>query len=82
MRDARYDKYKWVAYLIMRATAAASIWVLRRVRTMWVAQALSVVWIILLAQLTNYYYCYLLCAVPLIRVRRDLELAFYGYVAA
>jgi hypothetical protein len=80
MRVARYDRYRWVAYLIMVVTAAASIQVLRRVRAMWVAQALSVVWIILLAQLTNYYYGFLLCAVPLIRVRRDLELAFYGYV--
>jgi hypothetical protein len=33
-----------------------------------------------MAQLTNYYYGFLVCAVPLIRVRRDLELAFYGYV--
>jgi hypothetical protein len=80
MRVARYDRYRWVAYLIMAGTAAASIVVLRRVRSMWMAQALSVVWVVLLAQLTNYYYGFLLCAVPLIRVRRDLELAFYGYV--
>ncbi|MEJ7727632.1 MAG: hypothetical protein WKG00_00280 [Polyangiaceae bacterium] len=80
MRVARYDKYKWIGYLWMAATMAAFVWVLRRVRTPWVAQALSVVWIILMAQLTNYYYGFLVCAVPLIKVRRDLELAFYGYV--
>src|SRR5262249_44731402 len=51
-----------------------------RVRLPWVAQGLSVVWVILLSQLTNYYYGFMLCAVPLLLLRPDLELAFYGYV--
>ena len=59
---------------------AGFVYVLRRVRSPWVAQGLSVVFVILLSQLTNYYYGFLVCAVPLIRIRRDFELAFFGYV--
>jgi len=80
MRNARYDKYKWVGWIIILGSMGAFAYVLRRVKSLWVAQALSVVWVILLSQLTNYYYCFMVCAVPLIKLERRLELLVYGYV--
>jgi hypothetical protein len=80
MRVQRYHRYRWIAYGILAATVVAFAYVLRRVRSPWVAQGLSCVFVILGSQLTNYYYGFLVCAVPLIRIRRDFELAFFGYV--
>jgi len=52
MRLKRYEDYKPVAWALLGTTMLAFVLVLRRIKNMWVAQALGGVWIILLSQLT------------------------------
>ena len=81
MRLSHYAKYKWVAYLLIAASFAFFVAVVRRVKTLWVAQALGQVWIVLLSQLTSYYYSFVIISAPLTRVRRDLEVPMFVFAA-
>jgi hypothetical protein len=81
MRLARYAKYKGIAYAIMAASLVLFVLVVRRVKSLWVGQALGQVWIILLSQLTSYYYAFIIISAPLTRVRRDLEIWLFGFAA-
>jgi hypothetical protein len=80
MRNERYDKYKVVAWVLRLILLVGFIYVLKDIKLLWVAQGLSVIWVIMLSQLTNYYYGFFICAAPLILLRRNVELALYGYV--
>lgn len=80
MRLERYDKYKPVAYAFILAVFGVFVYVVRRVKHLWIAQALAVVFVILLSQLTNYYYAFMVCAAPLTRLNKKIELAICGYV--
>jgi hypothetical protein len=81
MRVQRYIDYKPVAYTLMASTFLAFALVLRRVKSMWVAQTLGGIWIILLSQLTCYYYSFMLLSATLTRVRRDLEVYIFAFCA-
>ena len=45
----------------------------RRVRALWVAQALSLAFVVALVELTNYYYTLFILAALLSRLRRGVE---------
>lgn len=73
MRNARYDKYKYVAYAIILASLAAFLYVIRRVKSLWIAECIAQVFVILLSQLTCYYYSFMILCAPLTKVKRQLE---------
>jgi hypothetical protein len=81
MRLKRYAKYKSIAYALIAASFVLFVAVVRRVKTLWVGQALGQVWIILLSQLTSYYYSFIIISGPLTRLRRDLEIWLFGFAA-
>ncbi len=81
MRNERYAKYKLLAYAFLLATFALFVAVVRRIKSLWLAQALGQIWIILLSQLTSYYYAFVIIAAPVTRVRRDLEVWLFGFAA-
>ncbi len=81
MRLDRYQEYKPVAYGLIGVTFFASVLLLRRIKSLWIAQCLSQVWIILLSQLTCYYYTFMVIAAPLTRLRRDMEVWLFGFAA-
>lgn len=81
MRLERYAKYKLVAYGIIAASLALFIWVVRRVKSLWIAQCLGQIWIILLSQLTCYYYSFMILTAPLIKVKPGIEAWLFGLAA-
>ncbi len=81
MRNERYHKYRGFAYATVLATLIAFALVVRRVRSLWVAQCLGQVFIILLSQLTCYYYSFMLLGAPLMRLRKPVELGLFGVAA-
>jgi hypothetical protein len=81
MRNERYARYKWVAYGIIAALFAFFVYVLRRIKTLWVAECLGQIFIILLSQLTCYYYSFMILTAPLTKVRRDIEVPLFGLAA-
>jgi hypothetical protein len=78
MRNDRYSKYKIVGYALILASLGLSILVHRRLKSLWVAQCLGQIWMILLAQLTCYYYSFMILLAPLTKVRRDIEAPIFG----
>jgi hypothetical protein len=81
MRVDRYRDYKPVAYTLLATSLLAFVAVLRRTRSLWIAQCLGQVWIILLSQLTCYYYSFMILTAPVTRLRRDLEIWLLGFAA-
>ncbi|AKT40216.1 hypothetical protein [Chondromyces crocatus] len=81
MRIERYAKYKWVAYGIIAATLALFVYVCRRVRSLWIAQCLAQIFVILASQLTCYYYSFMILAAPLSRVKPQIEVPLFGLAA-
>ncbi len=81
LRNERYDQYKWVAYTLMLATLAFFVWVVGRIKSLWVAQCLGQIFIILGSQLTCYYYSFMILGAPLIRLRRQIELGLFALAA-
>lgn len=81
MRVQRYIDYKPVAYALFATTFLAMMLVLRRAKNMWVAQALAGVWVILLSQLTCYYYTYMMMAGTLSRISRRVEVYLFAFCA-
>jgi hypothetical protein len=81
MRNERYAKYKWIAYFLIAATLGLSIWVQRRIKSLWVAQCLAQIWMIMLSQLTCYYYSFMILTAPLTKVSRDFEAPLFGLAA-
>jgi len=78
MRLERYKKYHLVAYGLIAATLAFFIFVVRRVRSLWIAQCLGQIWIIMLSQLTCYYYSFMILTAPLTKVKRGIEPWLFG----
>ncbi|HVY46884.1 MAG TPA: hypothetical protein VHB21_13445 [Minicystis sp.] len=78
MRNERYDKYKWVGYIITLVSLLYFAWVCRRIKNMWVAQCLGQVFVILMSQLTCYYYSFMILIAPLTKLRRDIEAPLFG----
>ena len=81
MRNERYDKFKLVAYAITALSLAYFLWVTRRIKSMWVAQCLGQIFIILMSQLTSYYYSFMILLAPLTRARRQMEAPLFGFAA-
>jgi hypothetical protein len=81
MRNERYAKYRFVAYGIVALSLAFFAWVIRRVKTTWVVLCLSQIFIILLSQLTCYYYTFMVLTAPLTRVKRQIEVPLLGFTA-
>jgi hypothetical protein len=54
--------------------------VARRLRSLWAAGCLGQVFIILLSQLTCYYYTFMILLGPLTRASRRLEVPLFGFV--
>lgn len=81
MRNERYEKYKLVAYAIILSSLAFFVMVVHRIKSLWVAQCLGQVFIILLSQLTCYYYSFMILSAPLIKLRKQIELALFALAA-
>ncbi|MGK3994558.1 hypothetical protein [Sorangium sp. So ce1024] len=81
MRNERYAKYRWVAYGIIAASLAAFVYVCRRIRSLWVAQCLAQIFVILLSQLTCYYYSFMILTAPLTRLKPQIEVPLFGLAA-
>jgi hypothetical protein len=81
MRNERWDKYKGVAYAIIALSFAFFAWIVRRVRSMWLALCLGQVFIILMAQLLSYYYAFMVITAPLTKAKRQIEVPYLGLAA-
>ncbi|XXX80168.1 hypothetical protein WMF30_15490 [Sorangium sp. So ce134] len=81
MRSERYAKHRGVAYAIIAASFAFFVYAARRVRSLWVGQCLAQIFIILLSQITCYYYMFMILSAPLTRLRRRLEAPLLGLAA-
>jgi hypothetical protein len=81
MRTERYAKYRWVAWLMIAATIGWFALVVHRIKSLWVAQCLGQIFIIMMSQLTSYYYAFMLLAAPLTKLRRQLELGLFALAA-
>ena len=80
MRTERYQTYKWLGVAIIAISGAFFGWVVRRIRLLWVGGCLGQVFIILLTQLTSYYYSFLTLSALLTRARRGLEVPLFAFV--
>ena len=78
MRNDRYDRLRPVAWGLVALALGAFAFVMRRVRSLWIAQCLAQVFIVLMAQLTCYYYAFMILLAPLTRARRGLEAPLFG----
>lgn len=81
MRNDRYAKYKWVGYGIIGLSLLYFLFVVRRIKSMWIALCLAQVFAILMAQLTSYYYAFMIMLAPLSKARRGLEAPMFGFAA-
>lgn len=81
MRNTRYHQFRYAAYAVILASLIAFAAIVRRTKSLWIAQCLGQVFIILLSQLTCYYYTFMILGAPLTRVRRSLELGMFGVAA-
>ena len=81
MRNERYQKVRYAAYAIIALSFLGFVYVLRRVKSLWIAQCLGQIWIILLSQLTCYYYSFMILAAPLTKVKRSIEAPLFGLAA-
>jgi hypothetical protein len=81
MRNERYDKYKAVAWGITGLTLAFFVLAMRRTKSLWIAQCLGQVFVILMSQLTCYYYSFMILGAPLSKARRQIELGLFGLAA-
>jgi hypothetical protein len=81
MRNERYERYKKVAYGLSLLSFAFFFLVVRRIKSLWVAQCLGQIFIILGSQLTCYYYSFMILGAPLIKWRRPIELGLFALAA-
>ena len=81
MRNDRYAKYKVVGLGIIALSFAYFLFVVRRIKSMWIAESLAQVFVILLAQLTSYYYAFMILMGPLTKAKRQLEAPMFGFAA-
>jgi hypothetical protein len=81
MRNERYAKYRIVAYGVTALVLAYFAWIMRKRRSLWVAECLAQIFIILMSQLTSYYYAFMVLLAPLTRVNRKLEVPIFGLAA-
>lgn len=75
MRRERLQAFKPLYMVGIAGILIGFVYVVRRVRTLWIAQALSLVLVISLVELTCYYYSMFILAAFLSRIRRGFEQA-------
>jgi hypothetical protein len=63
------------------ASLAFFVYVCRRVRSLWVALCLAQIFILLMSQLTCYYYSFMILTAPLTRLKRQLEVPLFALAA-
>jgi hypothetical protein len=78
LRNERNADYRWLSYGVIAATFGLFVYVCRRIRSLWVAQCLAQIFIILLSQLTCYYYSFLVLSAPLTRLTRRIHNPWLG----
>ena len=81
MRNERYAKLKPVAYAIIGLSLLFFVYVCRRIKSLWIAQCLAQIFIILMSQLTCYYYSFMILMGPLSKVKRNIEAPLFGLAA-
>ncbi len=80
-RNDRYAKYKYVGYALSAMMLGFFVYVAKRMKNMWLALCAGQVFVIMLSQLTCYYYSYMILSAPLTRVkplRKFYELSMFG----
>ena len=85
MRNDRYAKYKYIGYALSAAMLGFLFYVAKRMKNMWVAMAGAQIFVIMLSQLTCYYYSYMIIGATLTKIkplRKFNELALFGFVIA
>lgn len=80
MRSERYDRYRWLAFVIIVVSGGVFVWIVHRIRPLWIAGCLGQVFIVLGAQLTSYYYSFLVLSALLTGARRGLEMPLFAFV--
>lgn len=82
MRAERYARYRPIAITIAALFVGLFLFATRRLKSLWALVCLGPLFAILLAQLTCYYYSFLLLGAPLARVRplrASVELSLFGF---
>ncbi|MBK8259012.1 MAG: hypothetical protein IPK82_40930 [Polyangiaceae bacterium] len=79
MRNARYTKYRPLAFALIGLFLALFALTVRRMKSMWLAMSLAQLFIVLLSQLTCYYYTFMILGafvayIPHLRMRVELTL--------
>jgi hypothetical protein len=73
MRRDRLSAFRALHLVLLATLGIIFAKVVRRVRSLWVALALSVAFVVSLVELTNYYYSFFILAALLSRLRRPVE---------
>jgi hypothetical protein len=81
MRNERYAKLRLVAYGVTALVLAFFVWMTRRMKSLWLAQCLAQIFVIMMSQLTSYYYAFLVLLAPLTKAQRRLEVPIFGLSA-
>ncbi len=81
MRNERYHKYRYFAYALILGSLFWFIAVVRRIKSLWIAQCLGQIFIILLSQLTCYYYSFMILGAPLIKARKQIQVGLFATAA-
>ncbi|HEX8693956.1 MAG TPA: hypothetical protein VF746_16150 [Longimicrobium sp.] len=82
LRLRRWERLRPAGYVLAGACLLWLAWVAGRSRSLWIVEGISQVCIVLLAQLTSYYYSFPVLAAPLTRARRGLEAPLLAFAAA
>jgi hypothetical protein len=80
MRAERYERYRWLDVAVVTISGIFFVWIVRAVGRPWVAGGLGQVFIVLGAQLTSYYYSFLVLSALLTKARRRLEAPLFAFL--
>jgi len=81
-RRGHFERFRWAYWLSVAALLAFFVLTVWRVRTLWVALALSLLPVMLFTDPSSYYFSLWLVAAPVVLVRPVLTLPFIGLAAA
>jgi hypothetical protein len=73
LRRTRLSAFRPFQVVLLVALGLAFVAVVRRTRSLWVAQALSVVFVASVVELTSYYYSFFVLAALLSRLKKGIE---------
>jgi hypothetical protein len=78
MRRDRLEAFKPLRLVLWAGLAFAFVRGARRIKSLWVAQALSLVWVVCLLEMTCYYYSMFILAALLSRLNKGFEQAAFA----